>query len=593
MSPTLSNLISMLHRRALPELRLAALDGRLAEQDKESLCQAIVDFAQSSLHKRDLAEAIQSLDIASEVLPNTGLIWALKGKAWHMMGESSGEPVDLKQALTCFQRALELRALSAPGWRDYGETLAALGRFTASKALLKQSLGACRKAVQLAKEHVDKGEIYLSLAKTANALCKLEYDEGLLEESIEAFGQAAKRDPLNSRLHIAWSRCYWLLAKHGRKHAVKEALKLARVALELEPDSSWAQFHLVNMILTDLHPEHKKLQAIKESEQIIKQSLKSTTEDAFTLAAQGLVLFHKAAYFSDSEILQQAVHLFSRAAELEPNRPMCWRLLGRSLFQLSLQTGSATIAERCVQSFQQATQLRPWSSSDAGEWATAIIQLAHICESHEDLERALVILDHWQQLCIGKHAETASCLYHKGYVHDLLADIYGDVTHIEKAIQLLGESLQLTPERTTTKQALAEAFVHLGEVVGDIDALATSIKLFESCCPELDEDPDLYQEWGFALLQLARILHSSGEHKIDVLLHEAEEKLKHAAMLGSSHAYYLLGCCYALADQPLMAIQSLELAKKHEALPDAETILEATELQILHDLSEFRQLLDE
>jgi len=593
MSPTLSKLISMLHRRALPELRLAALKSRLAERDKESLCQAIVDFAQSSLNQKDVAEAIQSLDIASEVLPDTGSIWALKGKAWHLMGETSGEPVDLKQALACFQKALDLRALSAPGWRDYGETLGALGRFTASRSLLRQSLAACRKAVQLSKEHLDKGELYLSLARAANALCKLEYDEGLLEESIEAFEQAAKRDPLNSRLHIAWSRCYWLLAKHGKKYAAPEALKLARTALELEPDSSWAQFHLVNMLLTDLHPETKKLQSIREAEQIIKQALKNTQEDAFTLAAQGLVLFHRAAYFSDTDTLQQAVHLFSRAAELQPNRPMCWRLLGRSLFQLSLQTVSASVAEKCVQAFQQATQLRPWSSSDAGEWATALIQLAHIRESHEDLERSLVILDHWQQLCVGKKAETASCLYHKGYVHDLLGDVYGDVTHIEKAIQLLGESLQMTPERPTTRQALAEAFVHLGEVVSDVDALATAIKLFESCRPDLDEDADLYQEWGFALLQLARIIHTSGDPKIDFLLHEAEEKLKNAALLGSSHAYYLLGCCYAMAQQPQMALQSLRLAKKHEALPDAETILDTSELQVLHDLPEFRKILEE
>jgi tetratricopeptide (TPR) repeat protein len=122
-----------------------------------------------------------------------------------------------------------------------------------------------------------------------------------------------------------------------------------------------------------------------------------------------------------------------------------------------------------------------------------------------------------------------------------------------------------------------------------LDLFEEAIDLFYLLAKEDEEDELLYNEWGLALLNIAQLVEDPHQpEKAASHREEAEAKFMHALSLGSSHALYNLACLYSMTGHLDLSISYLEKAKKANALPCLDDLMNDEWLENLRSTDAFK-----
>ena len=596
-SPLISSLLDTLRQgdlsslsRLMPPRTLHSL----SQEERGELERSLIHLGESALEgDRDLARAIASLQLATQLAPESCRSWALLGHAWQRTAEDSGEPCDLRTALSCFREAQRRGPLETPQAASLGEALRHIGVETGQTSLVAEAREVYLKTLQRAPS-LDgiAGQLWLGLARSSVLLYEISRQTSTLQEALHAFEESSKRDPFSPSLYLEWANALLMVSEErAQKDHLNQVVALGQRAVHLAPESPIARCQLTRLLtvravnLEDPSDFHK-------AQEQVDWLLQRHPHHPLSHQAAGTLAMARARYFEESLQLEEAALCFRRAAELDPSLLGPWSGLHAALFLLAGILESEQTAAEAVHAAGHAHRLRPWACRERLDLALALLRLGEITLTAAPLEQAIELLEGLVEERGLQHPESLDWLYHLGCAHDFLGDASGQDRCYERAIEALQKVVDQDPARHYARMNLAQAHLHLGEVNDDIDHLLRSIEHFAELSNIDRDSPLVWEEWAVALLTLSQLMQDPASLEMsELLLREAEEKLMSAASLGSGSCWFTLGCLYALADRPEQAIRSLKRAQEMGDLPSGHDLSQHPWLVSLHELAEFQLLL--
>ncbi len=258
-------------------------------------------------------EALSAYERAIELSSKDAEVWNNMGSSLDALGRP-------KEAVEAYERALKLDPSSAGAWSNKGAALDTLG--------LHDLAAQCfDKAVKLDPHDAR------TWSNKANSLNRC----GRFSEAIRCLDRALELDPSYAS---AWNNKAFSLYQLGR---CQEALSCVNRALQLEPRNAHAWAHKGSFLLA--------LRQYEEARQACSQAIQLAATDSVSLCNEGTCLYHLGQYEDSVSSLRRAVHI-------QPDYAKAWRNLASSLERLGR-------LEEAIECFDKVLQLEP---KYAGAW---------------------------------------------------------------------------------------------------------------------------------------------------------------------------------------------------------------------------------
>jgi tetratricopeptide (TPR) repeat protein len=319
-----------------------SLTGEAAARPRAGLDLNAGDFANKGMSLANLgrpAEALTCFERSLEINPRDARVWSNKGVALARLGRPA-------EALTCYDRALDINTRFAGVWLNKGILFARLGRPA-------ETLTCCERALEInprdPEAWFDKGLALEKLSRPAEAVTCYEraleinprdakgwYNKGValrdLGRPAEAVTCYERALEINPRDPDAWSNKGGALDKLGH---LAEALTCFEQALEINPRDAKAWYNK-GASLAGLG-RHAEALACHE------RALEINPRDAIAWYAKGLALGRLGRH-------AEALTCFERALEINPGDPDAW-------FDKGVALGNTGRFQEALACFEQAQKL--------------------------------------------------------------------------------------------------------------------------------------------------------------------------------------------------------------------------------------------
>lgn len=524
------------------------------------------------------------------------LFWSW-GICWFTLAKASGEVHDYHRASDKFRAAAAAEANDATFWVDYALTLREIGYLLERPEFYVQAFEMFVRATQL---QADCYEAWVEVALLGQILFQRNGDRAVFALSDRAFRVLATREPLTPPLWLGWAR---LCLDYGKFHRDQDMLRLAldhfekveSVAADQWPIlSGWAEAQIL------VGSERERLDLLTDGLVKCQRCLELAPKHARLWCLQSKGLLEMGRYFQDESYFEQAIDALKHALTLRHNDPVIWYSFAQANYALGELRRDSSFVVRAIQSYAQVVEYGGGASSQFfNDWGVACMRLGEMTNEKKHLDQAIekfeqAIAFHGRTRDSGHITEREGIdpewLYNYGCSLDFLGEFTNDSKCYERAIQVLSQAIILDADFSHARYNLALAFYHLGELVNDVECFHKSLELFQSVVEQDPEDETAWNDWGVALISFSQLMRDPV--RIDVsrgLLEQAELKLRHAAALGSSGAYYHLACVYSLSGNPSAALHYLDRAIVADSLPALEEVMHDEWLEDLHQTGQFRE----
>jgi tetratricopeptide (TPR) repeat protein len=328
-------------------------------------------YADFDVLRARLAEIYESLTGEAAPRPRAGLDlnavdYSNKGASLDTLGRPA-------EALTCFERSLEINPRHADAWLNKGAALAGLGRPAEALTCYERAL------------EIDPRDAEAWSAKGA-ALAGL----GRPDEALTCHERALEIDP---RFAEAWLNKGNVLAYLG---SPAEALTCYERALEINPSYATAWYNKGNALLG--------LGRHAEALACYERALEINPRYAIAWYAKGFALGNLGRH-------EEALTCYERALEINPRDAEAWSAKGAALAGL----GRPAEALTC---YEQALEINPRYPAGWSNKGVALADLGRHAEALTCCERALEINpiypEAWSNkgvalVGLGRHAEALTC----------------------------------------------------------------------------------------------------------------------------------------------------------------------------------------
>ncbi|MEQ8383383.1 MAG: tetratricopeptide repeat protein [Coleofasciculus sp. A1-SPW-01] len=295
-----------------------------------------------ALHKLgNLKEAITNYDKGLELKPNNYEAWSNRGSALRDLGHN-------KEAIISHDKAIQIKSNYYQAWHNRGIALLNL-------RLLEEAIVSFDKAIQI------KPDFHEAWNNRGVVLLKLR----LLEEAIVSFDKAIQIKP---DFHEAWNNRGDALLNLRR---LDESLACFDKALELKPDS-WEALNNRGTVLLKLKNLDKALTCFNKAIQIqpnLHQAWNNRSivlrklgqfKEAITSCNKALEIqptYYEASYnkgiaLAMSGYLKQAIISFDKATQIKQDFHDNWYIRGLAFYDLGR-------LEEAITSFEEATKIKP------------------------------------------------------------------------------------------------------------------------------------------------------------------------------------------------------------------------------------------
>jgi len=380
-------------------------------------------YANFAVLRARLAEIYESLTGEAAPRPRAGIdLGAVDYNNKGASLDTLGRPAE---ALTCFERALEINPRHADAWLNKGAALAGLGRPAEALTCYERAL------------EIDPRDAEAWSAKGA-ALAGL----GRPAEALTCYERALE---INPRFLEAWYNKGVALARLGR-HA--EALACYERALEINPHYSMAWYNK-GVALAHLARHAEALTCYE-------RALEVNPRCANAWYNKGVALAHLARY-------AEALTCYERALEINPRDPEAWSNKGVVLADLGRPAEALTCYER-------ALEINPSYPAAWSNKGVVLEKLGRPAEALTCCERALEINpicpEAWSNkgvalVGLGRHAEALTCYDRALEINPRLADAWsnkgadlGNVGRFQEALACFEQAQRLGDPRAAQAIAL-------------------------------------------------------------------------------------------------------------------------------------------
>ncbi|MCB1112323.1 MAG: hypothetical protein H7A37_02150 [Chlamydiales bacterium] len=555
----------------------------------------------------DLCQDQEKLEEAHEKFVTAEQITAYEGTAptaeffwrwgicWFLLGKLSGEAVDYGLALEKYQQAADMGLNIVSFWNDYGNALAEQALLLNKPELFTEVVELFRKAVG---QEPDNFQGWLNLASSFQYLYEHNFLEEYFQMADQAFAQAAELYSRNATLWLRWGQ---LLARSGKAYRNTERLNASSEKFEradvCDPNNPlilayWAEAQL----LWGAYEEQYEL--LCEAEDKVTRSLALDAKSTDTWYIYGCCQTEMGRYFVDVSYFRQAIEKFQYGISLDESNGKLWYGEALAYYLIGEVDNDMKALQLAIQAFAKVHDLGQFISPQFwNDWGVAYMKLAELSGQKRHVECAIDNFERGIALFGQDYEENPlfmEILYNYGCGFDFLGDLSEDYAHYERAAQVLGKVVQIDPANLHARYNLALALSHLGELLNDVDCFEKAVEHFEVIVSEDPEDEVTWNDWGVTLLNLAQLVHdpSCPEYSLD-LYHQAENKLRQSAALGSLQAFYNLACFYSLTGNYAAAMEYIRRTEQAKALPSVDDVMHDEWLAGLRDTTEFRQFISQ
>jgi tetratricopeptide (TPR) repeat protein len=297
-------------------------------------------------------------------------------------------------------------------------------------------------------------------------------------------------------------------------------------------------------------------------------------------------LFSLAEYYSDLDLYYQAIEEFQTSISIDRTELTCWVWMGITFAKVYEYTEDIEALENALYFYTKSLQINN-DPCFYHEVATLLLQLGEATHSPELVEEALAYLEYLLQTHRSIAFDHPEWFFQYGRALDMLGDMNDDASLHRRALDAFVNVLMFDPSHPKIHHRLAVVYCHLGEAVDDIDYFYRSLHHFK-LAPQV-EDETLLIDWGLAWIHLAKRAPDALVEENS--FREAEQKLLHAAKLGSQLVYYHLACLYS--EQGLFDLSFAYLHKSHvtKNLPPLEEVMDDDWLERVRLSPRFQELL--
>lgn len=490
------------------------------------------------------------------------------GAIWYHIGTLSEEAIDLQKSLKSFESAvLEADSLPSDFWIDYGATALLLSTKVKDIRLIVKAVNCFKHSISHDKNSFNS---WSSLAEALQMLYEQTHDEDHFSAANEAFATALKLSPHESDHCLEWAKFLLTSAKrNGDITRLRTCLEKCHYAYAYDSENAlilaiWAE------ALALLGQMTEKLDLIYEAENKIAEALELDEEDPEVWHCLGMCFCSFGQYFNDYDYYYQAIEKFQTGLSIDRSYDPLWHAMANAYATVGTLEEDVDSLIQSLKFYEKSLSFCD-SSTRQIDYASALSKLGEITQEQKWFQQAL-----W-------HYETALSMQKNAvYLHpnwlfsyasalDMMGDFHEDEKYYTRAIEIFSHVLMVDPDFPKLHHRLAQAFCHLGELLGEIDSFYRAIHHLRLALKHDEDNDSMILDWGIALIHIAQ--HTSVMTDIEQLLFDAEQKLTLAAKLGNVQGYYYLSCLYSLTRQYEKSLYFLQKADHFNALPPLEELL--------------------
>ena len=536
-------------------LRLGVLKG-----EDEELIEADLSFAEAN----KLVSTPEGSSAPAEFYWHWGIIWFLRAR-------SSGEPVDLKRCLECFEQARIKGLVRAHFFNDFGNATIEMAMLTSNEAIVMDAISLYLAAIDAssgsADESHEKAVRLFNIGCCYRHLFELSHDQHQFESAEQVFSQATALDPKLSNAWLGWGLLLFQAFRfRPTAQRAQEIVKKFSMAEELGAATPVTSA-LRSQALLWMGREQDDAMMLAEAERYAARAMKEEEggegHHPEVWAAAAMCQYEYGYYFQDRVRFAKARDLLQAALAEHPKSALLWHLLALLKVADAEMTDSEKALREALVSYHLASRSSYANTPTFwNDWGIALLTLADMIEEAEPAQEAVAKFEAAYETVPDSAAPWA---YNLARAYDLLGEILDDESSYEMAVYVLTEMLHQDPTCAYARQQLASTYLHCGEAEGDCDSFGASAEAFEIYLQSEPEDEASWADYGLALVYVG--IEEKNSEALPREWFQAEEAFIRALSLGNDQACYYLAGLYSLMGNFAEAIQYLESALKRELLP--------------------------
>ncbi|MCH9609490.1 MAG: hypothetical protein S4CHLAM45_10120 [Chlamydiales bacterium] len=492
------------------------------------------------------------------------LLWDW-GLAWKELGDLSGEITDFKQAVSCFQKCLPFKPLDASFFVDFGKTLLSLSHLSGDPSFVKEAIELFK--ISLYRNETSEG--WVSFARANAKLFELTGERKDFEEADAIFKEAIAAVPERGELWADWGEIFLRSGWQSREFKELESAVEKLTSMKIQECNPIRVTALLSQSLAALGLVLEDLSLLTEAKKRVISSLEMMPDHPSLQFAIGCSFLAHGFYFNDPKEFEKASRLFKKLIEEDGTNSDLWFALFQTYYGWAFAAKEHTLLHEALEMANRLVTLRPFSSFYWMGYGIALVRLSQFeINPQARLEEGIVKFK--KSLSIREDFET---LFHYAHALDLYADLMGEKSFFEQALEILRMLYQKLPTDLRIVYQLGLTLSHYGEITSEVEHLKEGIDFFEIVSRRETEDDEVLCQLGYAKLLLSELIDDPAlPQSAEDLRNEAEIHLTQAAQLGNGDANYHLACLYSLSKNLDEALDRLQRARTSHSLPSIEEI---------------------
>lgn len=554
----------------------------LLNEDSQSFFEATQTFAEGESH---LLNSVNDPQVLSLYYWNWGL-------ACYYLGRHSEEASDFIHSIDKFSTSEKYFSGHPEFYFDFGKVYLELGHLMRRSEYLLEALRYFQESLLLAPENYST---VMALGCTSQQLFEHQFDPESYSSARMYFERASHMRPDDPVVWMRWGMLESMLAKLSQdEDFLVSAHQKFSSANALEPGNSLIQSQWADVEII-LGSRTENLDLLNDAKAKIIHCVEEDPENHAYWYLYGLCIYELGRYFLLEPHFHEAINKFNHALSIQPNFIPAWHGKAMTTCALADFKREPSLFDRALRLFSKAHELGANGSSFLNDWGAALMKQAELTREVKLLEMAL---EKFESAIGGRTLDGQGLgpdpewIFNLGCGYDFYADITGNVTYIEKAIQMLQHVVDNEPHFYAARYNLALAYAHLGEVTSDVDILRQSLEHFEIFLQHNPEDDNAWNDCGLMLMDLAHLVcDPTVSSECRLLLQQAEHKLYQAIGLGCVEALFNMACVQSMLGNHDSAMHYLHRAETANHLPHSEDLLLEPWLEDLRGTLSFREFI--
>lgn len=525
-----------------------------------------------------------SKDQTSDVLFD---VYYSYGSCLYEIGLQSEEPFDFQNAISHFQKALELKqTLPYDFWIEFGEASLELCEITSEVKF-------CLKAVDCFKQAIGfdpmKEDGWYLLATSLQRLFLFTHEEEHFQQANDCFAVASRLHPEKGELWLDWAELTMTFARFTKDSSkLEESLEKFQRAHRCMPDeilvlTKWSE------ALSLLGEMTEKLEWIHEAHNKIREAIAIDEDDIDIFLAEGYHQMSLGHYFQDLDYYDEAIIKFQTGLSIDRTSHEFWFGLANCHAILALQAQDQQLFLRASRFYVKALEIH-YSSEYVYALSTLLSKFGELTRNQIYLEQAAQTMQHLMQLQKNIFSVHPDWLFQYAVTLDNIGDFHDEDTYYNKAVDLLLHMLILHPDFPGLHHRLALVYSHLGDLHGELDWFNRAVQHFRIAAKKDPDNDAVLVDWATSLLHTAHLTHDT--YEAEQIFRDVEYKLLQTLKQGSVYAYYPLSCLYSLLLDYDKSLGYFKKAYDSESLPTLEEVVNDDWLEGLRSTATFREYFD-